>query len=237
MGLRKGDLVSLVDRIFEIDSFKSKMGDDKDIVTLSFSTKNEGSAKDLENFIEKGYPFVLDADATNGEQRDGMYKVFVEIERSKDTPTQIHEIVDGVTKIADLDSGMKFRYYKGFKSHDCNEANLAEKVPTDRDAYEIKVNESNMDNYKNFFSKSYAEEIDIINESQLRIKNTYMDPIYLNIVEFGTNEKVNINESLDVNGFAEVIYLTKYLGDYDITKYGKKLVLENNGYSLICKRG
>ena len=99
------------------------------------------------------------------------------------------------------------------------------------------INESNMDNYKNFFSKSYAEEIDIINESQLRIKNTYMDPIYLNIVEFGPNEKVNINESLDVNGFAEVIYLTKYLGDYDITKYGKKLVLENNGYSLICKRG
>lgn len=236
MGLRKDDLIDLVDRIFEIDSFKSKMGDDKDICVLSFSTKNEGSAKDLENFVEKRYPFVLDADATNGEQRDGMYKVFIEVERSKDTPSQIHEIVDGVTKISGLD-GMKFRYYKGFKSQDCNEANLAEMVPTDHNAYEIKVNESNMDNYKNFFSKSYAEEIDIINESQLRIKNTYMDPIYLNIVEFGPNEKVNINELLDVNGFAEVIYLTKYLGDYDITKYGKKLVLENNGYSLICKRG
>jgi len=236
MGLRKDDLIDLVDRIFEIDSFKSKMGDDKDICVLSFSTKNEGSAKDLENFVEKGYPYVLDDDATNGEQRDGMYKVFIEVERSKDTPSQIHEIVDGVTKISGLD-GMKFRYYKGFKSQDCNEANLAEMVPTDHNAYEIKVNESNMDNYKNFFSKSYAEEIDIVNESQLRIKNTYMDPIYLNIVEFGPNEKVNINESLDVNGFAEVIYLTKYLGDYDITKYGKKLVLENNGYSLICKRG
>ena len=236
MGLIAGDLNDLVLPVFEIDSFKSKMGDDKDIVTLSFSTKNEGSAKDLENFIEKGYPFVLDADATNGEQRDGMYKVFVEIERSKDAPAQIHEVIDGVAKIASLE-GMKFRYYKGFKSHDCNEANLAEKVPTDHDAYEIKVNESNMDNYKNFFSKSYAEEIDIINENQLRIKNTYMDPIYLNIVDFAPTEKVNINESLDVNGFAEVIYLTKYLGDYDITKYGKKLVLEHNGYSLICKRG
>ena len=105
------------------------MGDDKDICVLSFSTKNEGSAKDLENFVEKGYPFVLDADATNGEQRDGMYKVFIEVERSKDTPSQIHEIVDGVTKISGLD-GMKFRYYKGFKSQDCNEANLAEMVPT-----------------------------------------------------------------------------------------------------------
>lgn len=236
MGLRKGDLIDLVDRIYEIDSYQSKMGEDKDVCVLSFSTKNEGSAKDLENFIEKGYPFVLDADATNGEQTDGMYKVFVEIERSKDTPEYIHEIVDGVTKIAEID-GMKFRYYKGFKSYDCNMENLAEMIPTDHNSYEIKVNENNMDNYKNFFSKSYAEEIDIINENQLRIKNTFMDPIYLNIVEFGATEMVNINETLDANGFAEVIYLTKYLGDYDITKYGKKLVLEHNGYSLICKRG
>ena len=38
----------------------------------------------LENFIEKGYPFVLDADVTSGEQSDGTYKVFVEIERNKD---------------------------------------------------------------------------------------------------------------------------------------------------------
>ena len=53
MGLRKDDLKDLVDHIFEIDSFKSKMGSDSDIVVLSFSTKNEASAKDLENFLEK----------------------------------------------------------------------------------------------------------------------------------------------------------------------------------------
>ena len=37
MGLRKGDLVDLVDGIFEVDTFQSKMGDDQNIVTLSFS--------------------------------------------------------------------------------------------------------------------------------------------------------------------------------------------------------
>ena len=81
MGLRQDDLQDLVDNIFEIDSFKSKMGDDRDIIVLSFSTKNEGSAKDGK--FRKGYPFVLDADATNGEQADGMYKVFVEIKEAK----------------------------------------------------------------------------------------------------------------------------------------------------------
>ena len=83
MGLRIGDLKDCVDHIFEIDSFKSKMGDDKDIVTLSFSVAEKHAADDLMNFIEKGYEFVLDADATAGEQSDGTYKVFVELERNR----------------------------------------------------------------------------------------------------------------------------------------------------------
>ena len=51
------------------------MGDDKDIITLAFSVNGDSPAKDLENFIEKGYPFVLDADVSSGEQSDGSYKV------------------------------------------------------------------------------------------------------------------------------------------------------------------
>ena len=53
MGLRASDLKNMVYDIFEIDSFKSKMGDDKDIVTLAFSVREREAAKDLENFLEK----------------------------------------------------------------------------------------------------------------------------------------------------------------------------------------
>ena len=67
MGLRNNDLDSLVDNIIEIDSYKSKMGQDADIVTLAISILGENPAKDLENFLEKGYPFVLDADVSSGE--------------------------------------------------------------------------------------------------------------------------------------------------------------------------
>jgi len=116
MGLRADDLKDLVYRIYEIDSFKSKMGEDKDIVVLSFSTMTETSGRDLMNFIEKGYPFVLDADVTSGEQSDGTYKVFVELERMKDVPAQILEIIDGVKKVSGIED-MKFRYYKSFKRY------------------------------------------------------------------------------------------------------------------------
>ena len=83
------------------------MGEDQDIVTLAFSVQGHEPAKDLENFVEKGYPFVLDADVSSGEQTDGTYKVFVEMERNKDVPMQIIEIADGVGKLADLDK-LKF---------------------------------------------------------------------------------------------------------------------------------
>ena len=93
MGLQTGDLRDLVYDIFEIDSFKSKMGDDKNIVVMSFSARTKESANDLMNFIEKGYPFVLDADVSSGEQSDGSYKVFVEMERDKDAPMHILSLI------------------------------------------------------------------------------------------------------------------------------------------------
>ena len=49
MGLNQHDLEFTVDPIFEIDSYKSKMGDDQDIVVLSFSVSGEQPAKDLVN--------------------------------------------------------------------------------------------------------------------------------------------------------------------------------------------
>ena len=41
MGLRTGDLKFCVERTLEIDSYKSKMGEDKDIVTISFAVNGE----------------------------------------------------------------------------------------------------------------------------------------------------------------------------------------------------
>ena len=79
MGLRQSDLEFTVDPVFEIDSYKSKMGDDEDIVVLSFSVNGEQPAKDLVNFVETGYNFVLDADKTSGEQADKKYLSLIHI--------------------------------------------------------------------------------------------------------------------------------------------------------------
>ena len=236
MGLRASDLKNMVYDIFEIDSFKSKMGDDKDIVTLAFSVREKEAAKDLENFLEKGYDFVLDADATAGEQSDGTYKVFVEIERSKHIPEQIMEIADCVCNLADCES-LKYRYYKDFKSKELTQDALSEEIPLDSNDYDIGIAETSLNNYKNFFNKSYLEETYMTGDV-LTVRKIYADPIQFKVIDFGDTLQTiqNITERVNTNDFAEVIFLCKYLGDYNITKFGNKFSLDNNGSTLVVER-
>jgi hypothetical protein len=188
------------------------------------------------NFLEKGYPFVLDSDVTSGEQPDGTYKVFVEMERGRDIPDQITEIVDGVKKLADLNE-LKFRYYKSFDSLNADAQNIAETVPLDGDGYEIRVNENNLNNYKNFFNKSYLDSIELLQDS-LQLKRIWAEPLKFKYVNFGKTEDINkqITETFNVNCYPEIIYLTKYLGDYNISVYGTQYLIENAGYTLVLSK-
>lgn len=237
MGYRAGDLHDLVLPIFEVDSYKSKMGEDEDIVVVSFSVKENQAAKDLVDFIEKGYDFVLDADATTGEIDTGMYKVFVEIERNRYVNKQIMEILDGVGKIANMEN-FKFRYHKNFRSREASEQTLGETVPIDPQSYSLSVTESRIDNFKDFFDKSYLESIEIFGDN-LILKKAFADPVGLVIKNFGEAQTINesIKQKININGYPEIMFLTKYIGDYNITKFGHNTItLENKGYTLVVER-
>ena len=163
--------------------------------------------------------------------------MFVEIERDKSANENIIEIVDGIKKLADVED-FKFRYYKGFRSHDVTIENLDREVPLDPDNYGITVSESNLNNYKNFFSNSYVEEI-VMEDNVLTITKAYADKLMFEFVDFGETLKTvkRINESLDImESYPEILFLTKYLGDYNICKYGDKLVFENSERVLVLKR-
>jgi len=237
MGLRQGALKDMMDNIFEIDSFASKMGSDKDILTLSFSLKEKAPADDLMHFLERGYNFILDADVTAGEQSDGTYKVFVEMARDKKAHENILEIISGVKNLTEIDN-FKFRYYKNWRSQDLSQETLEELVPNDPDNYGIKVEESRMENYKEFFNKSFIDQVNL-KETTLTIKKAYADPLAFEFIDFGDVNPIkdNIDGKFDImESYPEILFLTKYIGDYNISKYGDKLVFENQGKGLVLKR-
>ena len=241
MSLQQYDLKDLVDNILEIDGYKSKMGADKDIVTVAFATKTKESADDLASFIERGYTFVLDADATSGEQADGTYKVFVEMQRDNEVGEQIMELANGVENLTGM-GDIKFRYHKEFRSKPLTLEELNGVVPVDPDLYGVDseilsdMSES-MNNYTNFFNKSMVENITMWGD-MLTIKKIWADPVAFKFVDFGPTQTTldNITESFNINDFSEIIFLSKYVGDYNITKYGNKLTFENNGQTLVLER-
>ena len=238
MGLRNGDLRDLVNNVCEIDNYKSKMGDDEDIVVLSFSVSDINAAGDLVEFIERGFDFVLDADSTASELDNGSYKVFVEMERNSSVPDQIMEIIDGVGKLSGQPK-FKFRYYKNFRSVETTLENLEENIPADPEDYGIKLQDVALESYSNFFNKSFLESVEM-NNNILTIKKIHGDPLYFNFIDIGDKDYINasINEtiSVDDNNFAEIIYLSKYLGDYNITKFGNKITFENKNKVLVLTR-
>ena len=237
MGLRAGDLHDLVKPVFEVDSYRSKMGSDEKIVVVSFSVMEQQAAKDLVDFIEKGYDFVLDADATPGEIDEGIYKVFVEMERNPRVSTQVMEILDGVGKLAEVED-FRFRYYKSFTSKPASLPNLEEMIPGDASGYDTIVSESGVNNFKDFFNKSYLETTEMFGDA-LILKKAYADPIAFTVKDFNDTHQINesIKEKINMNDYAEILFLTKYLGDYNVMKFGNKtLTLENEGHTLVVER-
>lgn len=235
--LQSGDLRDLVKHVFEVDNYRSKMGDDKDIVVLSFTVEHKSPAEDLVSFIEKGYQFVLDADMTPGELSDGKYRVFVEMQRTPKVAEQINDLLYGVQKLTGIEQ-FKFRYHKSFDSKVADLNTLSETIPSDPNTYESVISERKMESYENFFSKSMLEKITMSEDNILTVKKIYAEPLKFRVLTQGKKDEVinNIEEGINVNDWGEVIYLVKYLGDYDITKFGNKIVLANEGHAVVMER-
>lgn len=238
MSLRAGDLRQFVKKVFEVDSYRSKIGDDEHTVVLSFTVSSEDPAKDLENFIEMGYDFVLDADVSPGELDDGSYKVFVELERNRHVAEQIREILDGVEKLTD-EADMRFRYFKSFKSKEATTENLAAIIPTDKNSYNIATERHRLDNFQEFFANSYANEIKLIDES-ISFNRAYAEPVKFSIITSGSKKDVyeSITGPIMLEGkdVSEVLFLTKYVGNYNITKIGNTFIFENSGWAVALER-
>ena len=148
-GLEQGDLDRLVHNRLHVDEFKSKMGSDADIIVLSFKVDGKEPARDLMNFIERGYDWILDADISSGELDDGQYLVFAELERDPASAKYIYQLMSDIMNLTDTDlSDWKFQYRKNSREHDITSDNIADIIPMTPQSYRSKFGDKELDAMK-----------------------------------------------------------------------------------------
>jgi hypothetical protein len=237
-GLRSEDLKNLIEDQINIDSYKSKMGEDKDVCVVSFTAKDRFPAVDLMEFIEKGYSFVLDSDVSSGENNKGEYFVFVEIQRTPRLHEQISELLYGVKRLTGIDD-WQFNYHKNIKPREINEKNLKDTIPSTPSQYENYINEIKTEDIKNFFDKTLFDSIGY-DKNIITFNKAFGKKISFELIEDSPTEKIfeqdSIKLSVDENSVSEIFWLTKVMGDYNINKIGDNFVFENGSRALILKR-
>lgn len=237
--LRSKDLKDFVGEFFSIDQYSSKMGEDRDIVVLGFRVREKNPAIDLMEFIEKGYPFVLDADISSGEEHDGQYQVFVELERTKQLPEQLKNLLNGISRLTD-NFEWQFKYQKSGQTVLFNEQAILENVPMTQEEYDSKMLEIKNVDVKEFFDQGIAD-VALESDNTITFKKTYAGDLQAEFVAIGdyadVKETVPGKLSLDENSQSQMFFLTKYLGNYDINKIGDNFLIRNGSKAVVIKKG
>ncbi len=237
-GLRPLDLENLVYPFFEVDTYRSKMGEDQDVCVLSFHVKDRSPARDLMEFIEKGYHFVLDADVSAGENSKGEYHVFVELDRNPRLYKQITEMLYGIRRLTGI-TEWNFIYHKDGKKYPVSEDILRKIIPQSPSLYEEKLNFYKKEDIKKFFDKTLMDDISL-EEGIITIHKPYGQQVKLKLVQEGIKEDLlpSITEAPELDNVAmgEIFWLTKVLGDYNINKVGENFVFENGEKAMILQR-
>jgi hypothetical protein len=239
-GLKAGDLDGVVSKRFSVDQFKSKMGEDRNIMVLAFTVDGMAPAKDLERFAETGYKEVLDADATPGTLEDGKHRVFIEFARTEKVDQHIRKFLDDLKNLTNIDI-FEFTYHKNVTPFEASAKNLADILPRTAIAYTQKINGMKLEETQTFFDKFQMMNCKLDNNI-VEIKKRNADTLKFELHAFGSTNLI-MNEikafRIDESAMAECMFLTKYFGPYQITKTTEdRFIFSKGGESaLLSKSG
>lgn len=133
-----------------VDEFESQMGDNDDIIVLSFFVRCEDAAKDLTNWFEKGYDYVLDADRSPGEISPGRYLVYVELRRRSSAGRHLEEMLTDMNTLTEFEPDDWVVHYKDGS------------FPFTREEFETKIPLS-----PKAYRKRYGDEEEELNEMRI----------------------------------------------------------------------
>lgn len=95
-------MVDQVTPVLGIDEFQSRIGEDSDIMVLTFIVAGQDVGGDLVDWLERGYDWIIDAEVSPGEVLDKKYYVFAEMNRRSTAAKRIMEMLDDLNTLTDI---------------------------------------------------------------------------------------------------------------------------------------
>lgn len=148
------DLRNLVGNLVSIDQYKSKIGQDENVIVLAVKVSGVDPAKDLSQFIESGFN-AIDVDVSPGPDEDGNYTVFVEIDRNSQAFEKIQVILEDVNRVDNEVDQWMFVSYRNDMPVEFNEENFNEHVISNSYDYVITYDDN---------AKQLSERINFLNK-------------------------------------------------------------------------
>ena len=219
MSLRVGDLEHLIKPLVSIDEYDSKLGKNEEVIVVTFFAKDEDPGKDLNSFIQKGNPSILDVELSPAPSEDGSYLIFAEFLRNEQFPKELMDLVDSITPLVKIDK-WKFKPYKVSEIVELNKENIKKYVCCDKNDYMKKA-------VKEFLQPSNIIK-SIFKPNNILILESYNQKSKYRLVDFGDSKMITKAYKLLHRPFT--IFESNHFGtNWFINKIDKFLIVSRYG--------
>ena len=150
----------------------------------------------------------------------------------------MRELLNGIGQLCNCYE-WRFRYQKANSSLPFNEETVMENIPLSQEEYDSKITEIKTTDLKGFFNQGTVE-VTLESNSMIRFNKVYSGEISAKFIAIGKYEDVkNIVPgaiSLDESSQTQVLFLNKFLGNYEINKIGNKFLIKNGDQAVVLEK-
>jgi hypothetical protein len=150
----------------------------------------------------------------------------------------MRELLRGIGQLTD-NRDWRFRYQTAPESVEFNEDSVVKNIPLTKEDYQAKVLAIKESDVKEFFNQG-ATDLTLDENNTITFTKPYAGDITAKFVAIGDYEDVKESVpgklSLDESSQSQMLFLNKFLGNYDINKMGNKFLIRNGKRAVVIEK-
>jgi hypothetical protein len=153
-------------------------------------------------------------------------------------PKNLRHLLSGIGQLTDIYE-WRFRYQKAKNSLAFDEKSIMENIPMSPEDYDNKITEIKTSDVQEFFDQGVVE-VALESDNTLTFSKPFSGDVVTKFISIGNYDDVKETLpgalSLDESSQSQILFLNKYLGNYDIDKVGDKFLIKNGNRAIVIER-